>query len=279
MTPLKQPVSQALAPRKHNIVVPLVLLLAVMVCAGAAGYGYYLQSLTEQVVVAVKPLVFGQQITAEDVGTIEVPLHRPQQLAGITMPEVVVGKWASGDVRPNDLIQPAMLLDQAPDAPVFPSGEELAQDMVVLPFSTETVGPLTNRDLINIGFNDPSGEPTRCMSAGGSGAGAPSVDVAGKPQPYACRLVPGVNVLHVDVEQAIAYLEVPPATSHAVWSLQAAGLQLWGERQGSTSEVLAPVDRLDPAQIQPEMVTIPGQIQPATAQRNGDTAPASESTP
>lgn len=250
-----QPVAQALAPQKRSILPSIVLIVALLMAVAAAAFGFYEQSRTETVLIALKPLVYGQQITTEDLGTIEVPLHRPQQLAGITDAAAVVGKWASGDVRANEQLQPAMLLDKAPDQPVYPSGEELNKDMVVLPLSTETIGPLTHRDVLNIGFNDTTGDPTRCTGAGGTAT--PSVGVDGEPQPYACRLITGANVLHVDDAKQIAYIELTPDAAHAVWSVQAAQLTIWGERYGQASAPVPNMDRIDIGQVKPDMVVLP----------------------
>jgi hypothetical protein len=267
--------AQAIAPTKRTVAPALLLLVGMLVLALGAGYGYYQQTRTEHVLVVLRPLVHGQQITSADVGTIEVPLHRPQQLAGMTNPALVVGKYAAGDARANDLVQPTLLLDTKPEQPVYPSGEELKKDMVVLPFATGTIGPLTHDDVVNVGFNDPTGDPTRCANVGGTGgAKTPSVDADGKTQAYACRLITGVNVLYVDDAKGIAYLELPPDTAHVVWALQAANLGTWGERYGAGSQPLAAMDRLDIGQADPNMVTIPMEI-PGTPPTDA-TAPAAQ---
>lgn len=268
-TTLNQPLSQALAPKRSSLLPSLLLISGILLALSAAAYGYYQQQRTERVVIAVRPLQFGQQITAEDLATIEVPLHRPQQLAGITTPDLIVGKWVGREIGANDLVQPGMILDRAPDQPVYPSGEELRKNMVALPFSTLTVGPITNRDVINVGFNDPTGDQNRCQNVGGSVVSETTTGVDGAPQPYACRMITGVNVLYVDETSKIAYLELPPQAAHAVWAIQAANLQLWGERYGATSEPITPLQRLDPTQIKQEQVTIPGT--PAEAETGAAT--------
>ena len=48
-------------------------------------------------------------------------------------------------------------------------------------------------------------------------------------QPYACRLLVNVNVLHVDGEKATAYLELTPYQAQAMRALQAAALPLYAE--------------------------------------------------
>src|SRR5687768_7630269 len=177
------PTAQAIAPRKRSIAPALLLLVGVVVLAAGAAYGYYQQTRTERILIVLRPLVYGQQITADDVGLIEVPLHRPQQLAGMTDAQAVVGTYAAGDARPNDLVQPALLLARKPEQPVYPSGEELGRDMVVLPFATATIGPLSSDDVVNVGFNDPTGDPTRCQQTGGTSTPRPpSVGADGEPQ-------------------------------------------------------------------------------------------------
>jgi hypothetical protein len=254
------PVSQVLTPKRSQTLSIVVLILGILVALGAAGYGYYEQRRTERVLIAVRPLRYGQQIVAEDLGTIELPLHRPPQLAGLTDPQQVIGKWASGDVRPNDLLQPSMLLDRAPDRPVYPSGEALTPGLVALPFSTRTIGPLTAQDSVNIGYNDASGDPSRCRDQGGTVQGPqpdPVLAAAGQGQPYACRLLSGVNVLYVDSAKEVAYLELPPSAAQAIWAIQAAGLPLWGERYASSAPPLPPLQRLDPSQIEPSLLQLP----------------------
>ncbi len=254
-TTFNQPLGQALNVKPSNKLPLLLILLGVVIAVGAAAYGYLEGRRTERVVIAVTAMRYGQQITAADLATIEVPLHRPEQIAGITDPATIIGKWASGDIRPNDLIQAAMLLDRAPDQPVYPSGEQLGKNMVTLPFSVATLGPLTNHDLVNIGYNDASGDPSLCVRQGGQPVTVTTTP-EGSARPFACRLLTSMNVLYVD--NGIAYLEATPAQSHAVWSLQAAGVQLWGERYGATSDPLPTVQRLDASQITPELLAIPG---------------------
>lgn len=272
-TTLNQPLSQALAPKRSRFLPTLLLVIGIVMALSAAAYGYMQQQRTERVTIAIRPLQFGQQITAADLATIEVPLHRPQQLAGISDPQLVVGKYVAREIGANDLVQPTMLLDRAPDQPVYPSGEALQPDMVAVPFSTVTIGPLTNRDVVNIGFNDPTGDPGRCQNVGGQSSvttSKPGVD--GKPQPYACRMITGANVLYVDEPNKIAYLELPPSAAQAVWAIQAASLQMWGERYGSTSAPLPPLERLDATQIKPDQVQIPGSVPAASATPQGTEA-------
>src|SRR2546421_897876 len=125
---LSQPLGQVLTPKKSNLVPALLLILGVIIALSAATYGYIESRRTEKVIIAVRSVPFGQQITADDLGTIELPLHRPVQLAGIGDPTMIIGKWAAREIGPNDLLQGNMLLDTAPDQPVYPSGVKLDKD-------------------------------------------------------------------------------------------------------------------------------------------------------
>lgn len=252
---LSQPLSQALTPKKTNLAPALLLIIGLVIALGAAAYGYLESRRTERVIIAVRSIPFGQPITADDLGTIELPLHRPIQLAGMSNPNLVIGQWAAREIGPNDIVQSSMLLNKAPDQPVYPSGQQLGKNMVPLPFAIATIGPLTYRDTVNIGYNDPRGDPALCQGADGAAAAAPAATTDALGRPYACRLLQQVKVLHVDADKGIAYLEVTPYQAHAIWALQAAGLQLWGERYGATSDPLPALDRLDVSQIALDKIT------------------------
>lgn len=234
-----QPLSQALNPRRPNIAPALLLTLGLLIALGAAAFGFVESRRTERVVIALRPVPYGRQIAAEDVGVVELPLHRPAQLAGLTDLAAVVGRWAAREIGPNDLLQPTMLLDAPPDQPVYPNGRRLARNAVPLPFPVSALGPLTDRDRVNVGFI--ASDPALCRGHdGGRAPGGP--DLA-----YACRFMTGVPVLYI--EGGTAYLEVTPYQAHAVWALQAAGVQLWGERYGASSDPLPGMDRLDAGQV------------------------------
>jgi hypothetical protein len=264
MSSINQPLNQALTIKKSNLGAALLLVIGLVIALGAATYGYLESRRAEKVVIAVRDIPYGHQIVADDLGTIELPLHRPVQLAGMTDPNLVVGTWAARTIGPNDVMQPTMLLQEAPDQPVYPSGQKLDKDTVPIPFSTMTIGPLTERDFVNIGFSDLEGDPKLCLSAGGeavAAAPAPAADGAtnvadGQGRPYACRLLQRVKVLWVDAEKSVAYLQVTPYQAHAIWSIQAANMMLWGERYGSTSDELPSLDRLDASQIDMTKLTL-----------------------
>ena len=264
MSSLSQPLGQVLTPKKSNLLPALLLILGLIIAVSAATYGYIESRRTEKVIIAVRSVPFGQQITADDLGTIELPLHRPVQLAGIGNPELVVGKWAAREIGPNDVVQPTMLLAAAPSQPVYPSGQQLDKDTVPVPFSIATIGPLTVHDLVNVGYNSSSGDPEMCRANGGAvaepsaladtAAPAASGDVRGRP--FACRLMQRVKVLYVDDTKGVAYLQMTPYQSHTIWALQAAAVQMWGERYGATSDELPSMDRLDASQISSDRLTM-----------------------
>ena len=135
---LSQPLGQVLTPKKSNLLPALLLIAGLIAALSAATYGYIESRRTGKVIIAVRAVPYGQQITADDLGTIELPLHRPAQLAGISDPRHVVGMWAAREIGPNDLLQANMVLDTAPDQPVYPSGQKLDKDSVPVPFSITT---------------------------------------------------------------------------------------------------------------------------------------------
>jgi hypothetical protein len=215
------------------------------------------------VIIAVRDVPFGQQITADDLGTIELPLHRPAQLTGLSDPAAIIGTWAAREIGPNDVIQTTMVMDSAPSQPVYPSGQKLDKDTVPIPFSIATIGPLTVRDFVNVGYNAASGDPQLCASNGGLVQSAPApapVAEAGdgqtQPRPFACRLMVRVKVLYVDDGKQLAYLQMTPYQSHTIWALQAAGVSMWGERYGASSDELPAMDRLDAGQISTDRLTM-----------------------
>ncbi len=259
MSSLSQPLGQVLTPKKSNLAPALLLILGIIIALSAATYGYIESRRMEAVIVAVRSVPFGQQVTADDLGTIELPLHRPVQLTGMADANAVVGKWAAREIGPNDLLQPTMLLDRAPDQPVYPSGQQLDKDTVPVPFAIATIGPLTVRDFVNVGYNATSGDPELCRADGGAVQSAPIVaPAADQPQgrPFACRLMVRVKVLYVDDGKGVAYLQMTPYQSHTIWALQAAGVQMWGERYGATSDELPAMDRLDAGAISTDRLTM-----------------------
>jgi hypothetical protein len=258
---LNQPLSQALNPKKSQLLPALLLVLGLIVALSAATYGYLESRRTEQVIIAVRDVPFGQQITADDLGTIELPLHRPTQLTGLSDPAAIIGTWAAREIGPNDVIQTTMVMDSAPDQPVYPSGQQLDKDTVPVPFSIATIGPLTVRDFVNVGYNAASGDPQLCANNGGTvqSASAPTseaTDGTAQPRPFACRLLQRVKVLYVDDGKQLAYLQMTPYQSHTIWALQAAGVSMWGERYGASSDELPAMDRLDAGQISTERLTM-----------------------
>ncbi len=252
-----QPLGQLLTPKRSSLGPALLLVLGVLLALGAAAYGLLESRRTETVIIAARAVPFGQQLTADDLATVELPLHRPSQLAGLGDPALVLGRWAAREIGPNDLLQPAMLLEQAPEQPVYPSGQQLDRDSVPVPFSTATIGPLTARDLVNVGYNATTGDAALCRAQGGE---TPVASMAGTDstqlRPFACRLLQRVKVLYVDEEKELAYLQMTPYQSHTIWALQAAGVQLWGERYGASSDELPAMDRLDASQIAAERLTM-----------------------
>lgn len=261
-SPSSVPLRQALTRRRSNPLPAVLLAFGLIVAVAFAILGYLESQKTETVVILTRDVPYGKQITNDDITLIQLPLHRPVQLAGISDPAAVVGRYAARDLGANDLVQPTMLLNDPPDQPVYPNGQALSPNMVPLPFSTATIGPLTHRDRVNIGFNDPSGDPDLCDRARRAADGEqPTVVLPAngtrQPRPFACRLLSSVRVLYVDEAAGVAYLELSPYQAHTIWALQAAGLELWGERYGASSDPLLSLDRLDIGQVTAEQLEVP----------------------
>ena len=248
-----QSLSASLTPKKTSNLPLIMLILGGVVCVGMALFGMMESRRTERVIIAARPIPNGTQITSDDLATIERPLYgQPEQLAGVANPELVVGQYATRDITTNDLLKTEIVSAIAPDQPAFPSGKILTKDMVVLPFSTLSIGPLAVNDLVNIGFNDQKGDPQICEQANAAADGQQTDVVSSGTETaraFSCRVMDRVKVLHVDAELQTAYLEVTPYQSQVVWAIQAAGLQLWGERYGESSTALQALDRIAPVQF------------------------------
>ena len=84
---LNQPLSQALNPKKSNLLPALLLVLGLIVALSAATYGYLESRRTEQVVIAVRAVPFGQPITAGKVQ--EVVLETVLTAIGFDQPQLI----------------------------------------------------------------------------------------------------------------------------------------------------------------------------------------------
>ena len=281
IAPGTTPLSQALSRKRSSALPALLLGLGLIAAVAFAALGFVESRRTEPVVVIIRAVPFGQQIVADDLSTLALPLHRPAQLAGVADPAIAVGKYAAHDLRPDAIVQPGMLLDAPPDQPVFPNGQALTPNMVPLPFATVSIGPLTAHDRVNVGFSDRAGSPDLCDQAKRAAAGEKPTVVAplsplAQPRPFACRLLSSVRVLYVDPAAEVAYLELSPFQAHTIRALQAAGLELWGERYGISSDELPALTRLDIGQVSVEQLTAP--VAPPAEDADGDSIPGATST-
>ena len=235
---------------------------------------------TDNVTVWARPVMAGQQIVREDLAVIALPVQRPDSLAVVHNVDAVVGMWSTRSVGSNELVSAAQVQVDAPTVPFYPSGESLPTGMVALPFSIKSVGPVTERDTINVNFVDRTGDPTRCAALGGtplpatvvlSTTAAPApmtgdpfnpalttglTDSTGQPIAATCRLIPQLNVLYVDSAAQIAFLAATPYQSQAVYTLAGSeDVTLYGERYGATAPTLPYLTRLDPASINATLLT------------------------
>lgn len=245
--------NQALARRRGTPIATLLLIVGIVGMTLLAILGYTEVQRTEQIIVLVRDVTFGQQIVEQDLGFVVVPANRPSQLTGISDRQQVVGTYASRNLTANDLVQPTMLMSAPAGQPIYPNGEQLALNMVPFPFTITTLGPVTYQDRVNIGYSDPSGDPDLCRVTHDRGVPASEQAIKDRSgssigyRPYTCRLLSSVRILWIDA--GIAYLEVTPYQAQALRALQAAGLTLWGERYGASSDPLPVFDRLDAGQL------------------------------
>jgi hypothetical protein len=245
--------NQALTRRRGTPIATFLLVVGIVGATLLAILGYVELQRTEQIVILIRDVAYGQQIAEQDLSLVAVPANRPPQLRGITDLRQVVGTYASRNLTANDLIQPTMLMGAPVGQPIYPNGEQLQLNMVPFPFAITTLGPVTHQDRVNIGYSDPSGDPDLCRTTHG-GEVPPSEHAIERGsgistgyRPYTCRLLSSVRVLWIDA--GVAYLEVTPYQAQALRALQAAGLTLWGERYGASSDPLPVLDRLDAGQL------------------------------
>ena len=245
--------NQALARRRGAPIATLLLVVGIVGATLLAILGYAELQRTEQIIILVRDVAYGQQIVEQDLSLVAVPANRPPQLRGITDPRQVVGTYASRNLTANDLVQPTMLMSVPVGQPIYPNGEQLQLNMVPFPFTIATLGPITHRDRVNIGYSDPSGDPDLCRTTHDDAALPSEQEIERRAgistgyRPYTCRLLSSVRVLWIDA--GVAYLEVTPYQAQALRALQAAGLTLWGERYGASSDPLPVLDRLDAGQL------------------------------
>ena len=274
-------IQQAMARKKKGNLPLMLSSVILVVFLASAALLYRETQRTEVVQILARDVPYGQQIVADDLRSIDAPYYRAAELAGMANPAAVIGQYAARNLGANDLLQPSMLMASPPDQPVYPNGEVLSANMVPVPFSTLSIGPLNFRDRVNIGFSDPSGDPKVCDAAQAAAQGEPSPLPTGEQplRPYACRLLSDVRVLFVDEAQQLAYLELTPYQAHTIWAAQAAGMQLWGERYGASSEPIDPMQRLDVGQVAREPLTeaVPTPV-PATDTSAPSSIPGSGTT-
>lgn len=249
------PTFTPIRPRRNPL--PIITLAIALVAIGA---GFYLALTTHRttlIAVWARPVAAGQPIQPEDLTTLAVPADRPPALEGIADPALLVGQWTTRSVGQGEIIYPSQVQASAPSTPYYPNGEALPEGFVAVPFSLQTVGPVTDRDYINVNVIDPSGDPRRCSELGGTPSSFNATMTEAPATPVVtCRLIPQMEILYVDQAANVAYLAATPYQSQVIYTLTAQdGTRLYGERYGATSPALPYLTRLDPNVIDPALLT------------------------
>ena len=248
------PTFTPLRPRRNPL--PAITFLIALSAIGAGLYLALTTHRTTLIAVWARPVAAGQQIQPDDVSTLAVPANRPASLEGIPDPSLVIGQWTTRSVGEGEIIYPSQIQAVAPTAPHYPNGEILPDGMVAVPFSLQTVGPITDRDYINVNVIDPSGDPQACTALGGT----PNQPIAPLTEQQApaitCRLIPRMEILYVDEGANIAFLSATPYQSQVIYTLTAQeGTRLYGERYGAAAPPLPYLSRLAPNEIDPALLT------------------------
>lgn len=242
--------------------------LGVVLFLVASAWLYWESRRFEPVVVAVRDIVAGQQITAQDLGIVDMPRDRPDAVRGFGDPSAVIGNYAEVTILANTVIVPRMVRANPPTEITYPNGRALPPNMVGVPIDVSTLGPVTDRDALNIGFI--SDQPSYCERALASSINPdapppvvstlPVVPAVGQPSPesgempvvqqgstepprYACRWASSLSILYIDPDRSLAYVAMTPAQSLAYQALRATGAEVWFERYSLASQPLQYLDR------------------------------------
>jgi hypothetical protein len=194
----------------------------------------------EAVLVVARDLPAGSLLSSDDLEVVWLPQHRPAVLRGISDRRLVIGQYSVRELRAGDLLQPTMLQAQAPTVPRYANGRQLTVGMVPFAFSLRGLGPISENDLVNLGFSDSGGAVQLCGGTADTPTG----------QAYACRLISRVRILAIDTAAGQLYLEVTPYQAQSLYALQAAGVVLWAERYAADGPPLPALSRLESRAIE-----------------------------
>lgn len=250
--------------------------LGVVLFLVASAWLYWESRRFEPVVVAVRDVAAGQQLTAQDLGIVDMPRDRPDAVRGFSDPSAVIGNYAEVTILANTVIVPRMVRANPPTEITYPNGRALPPNMVGVPIDVSSLGPITDRDALNIGFI--SDQPSYCERAMASSinpdapppvvsalppvapALPPVAPAEGQPSPesgwmpvvqqgsvepprYACRWASSLSILYIDPDRTLAYVAMTPAQSLAYQALRATGAEVWFERYSLASQPLQYLDR------------------------------------
>lgn len=245
--PGSQQLAQGLRPAKSAWFGQALLVIGILVALLAATYGWTQRSAQEPVVLAARDIPMGRLISIDDLKIIELQVYRSVDVAGFQNTGLVAGQWAGRNIFAGDIVQPASLSAAAPDVPIYPNGRSLEKNMVAVPFAIQSLGPITERDVINIGIS--SRDIDVCPSLPEQAVLPDSEDSS-----YACRIMERIPILYIDPETTTAYLAMTPYQAQALQAVQVAGVVVWAERYGTTSDGLSIMTRLDATSIDPGLM-------------------------
>lgn len=195
---------------------------------------------TEPLVVAAADIRPGTRLQPSDLAVIPAPVLRDPALQGVDDPARLAGQFTRVALSRAQIVRPELVQTQPLTAHVFvnaPLPDEVLRG-VAFPLARTHLGSITSQDRVNLlVLLDPTRGADPAVRAG-------AVDTAAGQGARVVRVLHDLNILHVSEDTVV--LEVTPAESQFLWSLQAAELPLVGELAVTPA---APLGVLVPASV------------------------------
>lgn len=256
-----------MALQRRNLTGVILLVTGAILLIMASVWLFWESRRFEPVVIALRDIPAGRQITATDLAVMDLPVQRPESLRGFREAAAVIGQYAEVAILANSVIVPRMVQPDPPTTLVYPNGRSLPPEMVAVPIKVAELGPLTDRDVLNIGFISDRPEYCDRVQADRSGAIPPPAaersDGAGSTAAlpkFACRWASALPIVYLDQETKTAYVAMTPAQSLAYHALRAAEVELWMERYSAAGVPLQYLDRRYPNQVTLAELTDPASV-------------------